>query len=63
MSQVLRHHPQLCVSERFVNGLKAAGVEFFAGVPDSQLKGFCAYVTDMCGENHAIAVNEGGTGG
>ena len=33
---------------RFVDGLKAAGVEFFAGVPDSLLKGFCAYVTDTC---------------
>ena len=32
--------------ERFVDGLKAAGVEFFAGVPDSLLKSFCAYVTD-----------------
>ena len=31
---------------KFVDGLKAAGVEFFAGVPDSLLKGFCAYVTD-----------------
>ena len=47
---------------RFVDGVEATGVEFFAGVPDSLLKGFCAYVTDMCGENHAIAVNEGGTG-
>ena len=34
--------------ERFVGGLKAAGVEFFAGVPDSLLKSFCAYVTDTC---------------
>ena len=33
---------------RFVDGLKAAGVEFFAGVPDSLLKGFCTYVTDTC---------------
>ena len=47
---------------RFGDGLKSAGVEFFAGVPYSLLKSFCAYVTDMCGENHAIAVNEGGTG-
>ena len=31
---------------RFVDGLKAAGVEFFAGVPDSLLKSFCAHVTD-----------------
>ena len=33
---------------KFVDGLKAAGVEFFAGVPDSLLKSFCAYVTDTC---------------
>ena len=33
---------------KFVDGLKAAGVEFFAGVPDSLLKSFCAYVTDSC---------------
>ena len=31
---------------RFGGGSKAAGVEFFAGVPDSLLKSFCAYVTD-----------------
>ena len=31
---------------KFVGGLKSAGVEFFAGVPDSLLKSFCAYVTD-----------------
>ena len=45
---------------RFVDGLKAAGVEFFAGVPDSLLKGFCAYVTGTCGENHVFAANEVG---
>ena len=33
---------------RFVDELKAAGVEFCAGVPDSLLKSFCAYVTDTC---------------
>ena len=47
-------------SGKFVGGLKAAGVEFFVGVPDSQLKSFCAYVTDTCGVNHVIATNEGG---
>ena len=46
---------------RFVDGLKAVGVEFFAGVPDSLLKSFCAYVTDTCGKNHVIAANEGWT--
>ena len=34
--------------ERFVDRLKAAGVEFFAGVPDSLLKIFYAYVTNTC---------------
>ena len=29
-------------------------MEFFAGVPDSLLKSFCAYVTDTCGANHVI---------
>ena len=48
---------------RFVGGLKAAGVEFFAGVSDSLLKSFCAYVTDMCGESHVIAANESGAVG
>ena len=33
---------------KFVDGLKVVGVEFFAGVPDSLLKSFCAYVTDTC---------------
>ena len=31
---------------KFVDELKAAGVEFFAGVPDSPLKSFCMYVTE-----------------
>ena len=48
---------------RFVDGLKSAGVEFFAGVPDSLLKSFCAYVTDTCGEDHVITANEGGAVG
>ena len=33
---------------KFVDGLKSSGVEFFAGVPDSLLKGFCMCVTDTC---------------
>lgn len=43
--------------------LKSQGINFFAGVPDSLLKSFCAYVTDTCGENHLIAANEGGAVG
>lgn len=48
---------------RFVDGLKATGIGLFAGVPDSLLKSFCAYVTDTCGESHVIAANEGGAVG
>ena len=33
---------------RLVDELKVAGVEFFAGVPDSLLKSFCTCVTDTC---------------
>ena len=33
---------------RFVDGLKAAGVEFFVGMPDSPLKSFCAHEVDNC---------------
>ena len=47
---------------RFVDVLKAAGVEFFAGVPDSLLKGFCAYVTDTCGGKYVITINNGSVG-
>ncbi len=49
--------------DRFVETLKSAGVGFFAGVPDSLLKSFCAYLTDNCGEDHVIAANEGGAVG
>ena len=34
--------------EKIVGGLKAAGAGFFAGVPDSLLKSFCAYVIGSC---------------
>ena len=49
--------------EKFVRVMKSSGVDFFTGVPDSLLKSFCAYVTDMCGESHVIAANEGGAVG
>ena len=45
--------------DAFVNCLHDSGVTFFAGVPDSLLKSFCAYVTDNCGDNHVIAANAG----
>lgn len=36
------------------------GTDFFAGVPDSLLKNFCAYVTDNApAEKHIISANEG----
>ena len=36
------------------------GTDFFAGVPDSLLKNFCAYVTDNAPqEKHIISANEG----
>jgi phosphonopyruvate decarboxylase len=40
--------------------IRAQGVRFFAGVPDSLLKDFCAYVTDhAAAEDHVITANEG----
>lgn len=44
--------------ETFVNQL---GVEFYTGVPDSQLKALCDYLVDQkgIGQEHIIAANEG----
>ena len=40
------------------------GTDFFAGVPDSLLKNFCAYVTDNApAEKHIISANEGSATG
>ena len=45
----------------FIEKLRAGGVEFFAGVPDSLLKNLCAYITDnVARANNIIAANEGG---
>lgn len=45
----------------FIEKLRAGGIEFFAGVPDSLLKNLCAYITDnVAHENNIIAANEGG---
>ena len=33
--------------QQFVSTLTTAGIDFFCGVPDSLLKSFCAYVTDL----------------
>lgn len=44
----------------FHEALRRQGVTFFAGVPDSLLKDFCAYLTDHAApERHIIAANEG----
>jgi phosphonopyruvate decarboxylase len=44
----------------FYNQLTAHGVRFFAGVPDSLLKSFCAYISDHSDKkSHIVAVNEG----
>ena len=40
--------------------LKKNNIDFYAGVPDSLLKYFCAYVTDHASkDNHIITANEG----
>lgn len=44
----------------FFEMLKDRGSSFFAGVPDSLLKNFCAYITDHVDTwHHIIAANEG----
>lgn len=45
----------------FYQMLEDQGFHFFTGVPDSLLKGFCAFIEDnVPAENHVIAANEGG---
>lgn len=44
----------------FYTRLKGRGTDFFTGVPDSLLKGFCAYIGSRGEEDeHITAVNEG----
>lgn len=46
--------------EFFIEKLRENGIDCFAGVPDSLLKNFCAYITDHCDHNHnIITANEG----
>ena len=46
--------------QRFYDALIERGVTFFAGVPDSLLKSFCAYVTDHTSHSrNIITSNEG----
>ena len=45
---------------KFYDELRANGVTYFSGVPDSLLKDFCAYVTDhVPAEDHVINTSEG----
>ena len=47
--------------KRFYDTLAENGVDFYAGVPDSLLKDFCALVTDTApSQRHVITANEGG---
>ena len=46
--------------------LQIMNVDFFSGVPDSQLKALCNYLMDTYGidsKHHIIAVNEGSSVG
>ena len=51
-------------TELFVESLRQHNIRFFAGVPDSLLKNFCAYLTaTLPQKEHIIAANEGGAVG
>lgn len=45
--------------EKIFQTLKAHGVTFFTGVPDSYLNGFCNYALAHYGDQNIIAANEG----
>lgn len=46
--------------KEFYNELQNNGINFFAGVPDSLLKSFCAYIKDnVCAEKNIVSANEG----
>ena len=46
--------------QKFYESLVRNGIDFFAGVPDSLLKFFCAYIADNTPQNrNIIAANEG----
>ena len=47
--------------EDFIKRLNIAGIDFYAGVPDSQLKALCDYLMNEFGicNKHIIAANEG----
>ena len=47
-------------NKRFLNVLHNAGVDFFTGVPDSYLNGFCnCLLKNVSDEKNVIAANEG----
>lgn len=45
--------------KRVFEALSAHGVNYFAGVPDSYLNGFCNYALANCGDRNVITANEG----
>lgn len=45
--------------DKVFNTLRKNGVNYFVGVPDSYLNGFCSYALMNCGKNNIIAANEG----
>lgn len=46
--------------ELFFSAIQNCGISFFAGVPDSLLADFCAYIDDQCSDDqHLITANEG----
>ncbi len=50
----------MVAAQELFSALGDSGVDFYAGVPDSLLKSFCAFVTDNCdARSHVIAANEG----
>lgn len=50
----------MIVPQDFYNSLRKNEIDFFAGVPDSLLKEFCAYLDDHAGDGeHIICANEG----
>lgn len=46
--------------EHFVNSLTKNEIDFFAGVPDSLLKSFCSYISDLQLEHNYTTACEGG---
>ena len=45
----------------FMSEIQTLGVDYFTGVPDSQLKALCDHLMDRSGicEQHVVAANEG----